>query len=94
MDNDDKMQIVTTCDVSDMMTEINRFLFHMVLVHVITHVIDGKDELYGEHIIKNMIITAIAIMAYHVLFKKITKPKLKKIQSMCERNKDKQSLAK
>ena len=91
MSDDNKinnLQIVTTCDISDMMAEINRFLFHMILVHIITHVIDGKDELYGENIIRNMIITAIAIILYHIIFKKITKTKLKNIQLICDKGKD------
>lgn len=77
---------VTNCDISDMITEINRFLFHILLIHVITYTIDGKDELFGNNVIRTMFITAIAVMTYHVLFKKLINSKLKKIQSTCKKD--------
>jgi hypothetical protein len=74
---------ITKCDISEMISETNRFLFHILLIHIITHIIDGKDELFGEPLVKTLYITAIAIMSYHILFKKLIEPKLKKIRSIC-----------
>lgn len=80
---------VTNCDISDIITEANRFLFHVALVHILTHIIDGKDELFGPHAIKTLFVTAIAILSYHILFKKLVDPKLKKIQYICKNPKKK-----
>ena len=74
---------ITNCDVSEIMSETNRFLFHILLVHIITHTIDGKDELFGKQIWKTLLITAISIITYHILFKKMVEPKLKKIHNVC-----------
>ena len=74
---------ITNCDISDIITETNRFIFHILLIHIITHIIDGKDELFGSQLIKTLFITAIAILTYHILFKKLINTKLKKIQSIC-----------
>ena len=75
---------VSNCDMSEIISESNRFLFHILLVHVITHLIDGEDELFGMKTIKTLFITAVAIMSYHIFFKKMTEPKLKKIKSICK----------
>lgn len=80
---------ITNCDVSDIISEGNRFMFHVALVHIVTHVIDGKDELFGHQTIKTLFITAIAILSYHILFKKLVDPKLKKIQYICKNPKKK-----
>lgn len=74
---------ITNCDISEIMSETNRFLFHIMLIHVISHIIDRKDVLFGEQIFKTLMITTIAILAYHILFKKLVEPKLKKIQNVC-----------
>jgi dolichol kinase len=74
---------ITHCDISEIMSEANRFLFHIMLVHIIAHIIDGKDVLFGEQIFKTLLITVIAILTYHILFKKLVEPKLKKIHNVC-----------
>jgi len=78
---------ITQCDMSDVITETNRFLFHIILIHIITHIIDGKDDLFGEQIIKTLIVTALAIVVYNIVFKKIVEPKLKELHSMCNMSK-------
>jgi hypothetical protein len=78
---------ITNCDASDIITETNRFLFHIMLIHIITHIIDGKDELFNQQFFKTLLITAIAIITYHILFKKLVDTKLKKIQSVCKTRK-------
>lgn len=75
---------ITNCDVSDIITETNRFLFHITLVHIMTHIVDGNDDLFGPQIFKTLLVTAIAIITYHILFKKLVDSKLKKIQSVCK----------
>lgn len=75
---------VTNCDISDIISETNRFLFHIMLIHIITHIIDGKDDLFGTQTIKTLFITALAILSYHVLFKKLVEPKMKKLKTICK----------
>lgn len=55
-----------------------------MLIHVITHIIDGKDEIMGMQTIKTLFITVVAILVYHIFFKKLVEPKLKKIKSICK----------
>lgn len=74
---------ITKCDLSEIISESNRFLFHIMLIHVITNIIDGKKEVFSSTLLKTLFITALAIICYHILFKKIVGPKLKKIQHIC-----------
>lgn len=75
---------INNCDVSDIITETIRFLCHIMLVHIITHIVDGNDDLFGPQIFKTLLITAIAIISYNILFKKLVDAKLKKIHSVCK----------
>lgn len=79
---------ISNCDISDIIIETNRFLFHIFLIHIITHMIDGKDELFGQQLFKTLLITTLAIITYHVLFKKSVEGKLKKIHNMCVKTKN------
>lgn len=75
---------ITECDMSEIISESNRYIFHILLVHIITHIIDGKDELLGLQTFKILFVTAVAIITYHIFFKKMTEPKLKKIKHVCK----------
>lgn len=77
---------VSQCDMSDIMTEVSRFMYHIVLIHIITHMIDGKNELFGSELFKTLFVTAFSVMLYHVCFKKFMNAKLKNIQSNCNSN--------
>lgn len=79
---------ITNCDTSDIITEVSRFMYHILLIHLITYVIDGKDELFGSQLFKTLFITAFAVMVYHILFKKFMSAKLKNIQSVCKTDKN------
>ena len=74
---------VTNCDISDIVTEINRFMFHIILIHVITCSIDTKEKFFGIQLYKTLFVTVLAVIIYHTIFKKIVNGKLKKIQSYC-----------
>jgi len=74
---------VTQCEMSDIIEESHRFLLHISLVHVLMYVIDGKAELFGPEIIKTLVVTAIAIIIYNIVFRKVIKSKLKKVKSAC-----------
>lgn len=77
---------ITNCDISDISTETNRFMFHILLIHLITFSIDRKDELLGSQLFKTLFITALAVIVYHTIFKKFMNAKLKNIQSSCNNN--------
>jgi len=76
---------ISQCEIGNIMEEIQRFLFHITLVHIFSNVVDGKENLFGRDIFKTLIVTSIAILAYHILFKKIAQPKLKKVKLACEK---------
>lgn len=75
---------ITPCDIAEIITETNRFLFHIALVHITSCIIDGNEEFFGAQVIKTLFITAVAIILYHIICKKIVEPKLKKIKTVCE----------
>jgi dolichol kinase len=75
---------ITKCDLSDIVNESSRFIFHITLVHIITYIIDGKEELMGLQLMKTLVVTAIAITLYHIILKKIAEPKLRKIRYKCK----------
>jgi hypothetical protein len=82
--DDENLFLLNNCDVSDIFTEINRFMYHILLIHLITCSIDNKEQLFGMQLLKTLFITALAIVVYHVFFKKIMKKKLKNIHDACD----------
>ncbi len=76
---------ITNCDVADMITETSRFMFHIYLIHVVTCIIDGTDDILGNQVFKLMFITAMSVVIYHILFKKLMNVQLKPIQSICKK---------
>lgn len=77
---------ITNCDVSDIITELNRYLFHIVLLHIATYALDQKETLFGNNLLKIILATVVAVVIYHVVFKKIVLTKLKEIQFECKKN--------
>lgn len=76
---------ITNCDVSDITTELNRYLFHIVLMHIVTYMLDNKDPLFGPNLFKIMFATVISVTVYHLVFKRFVTTKLKQIQSTCKK---------
>lgn len=79
---------ISQCDMSDIFTEVSRFMYHILLIHVITYTMDRKDELFGAQLFKTLFATALAVIIYHIFFKKIMNAKLKNIQSTCNASKE------
>lgn len=75
---------IRPCDMSDILSETTRFLFHISLVHIATYLIDGREELFGMNMIRTLFVTAVAVILYHLLIKKIIEPKLKNIRQVCD----------
>lgn len=75
---------ITECDISEMIPEINRFVLHIFLVQVISSFIN-KEPLIIINMLKTLLITTLAIIGYHIIFKKISNKKLKNIKFMCKK---------
>jgi hypothetical protein len=79
---------ITSGDMIDIITDSSRFMFHILLVHVVTHIIDGEDELFGMKTVKSLFVTAMSILIYYVLFKKMVDAKLNNIKSKNDKDND------
>ncbi|VBB18324.1 hypothetical protein YASMINEVIRUS_787 [Yasminevirus sp. GU-2018] len=79
---------VTWCNIAQIVGESNRFLFHVMLVHVATSIIEGKKDFFGQEFFRTMIITATAIVMYHLFFRKMVEPKVEKMKLICYTGKD------
>lgn len=79
---------ISELEMADIITDGSRFMFHILLVHVVTHILDGEDELFGIKTLKSMFVTAMAILIYYVLFKKMVDAKLNKLRSKYNTSKD------
>ena len=76
---------ISKSDIVDIISESQRFMFHIFIVNMMTHLIDNKpEEILGETIIKTLLATAIAVIIYNIFIKKLIEPKLKKLKKMNE----------
>lgn len=88
---------IDQCNISQIIGESNRFLFHVFLVHISTCLIDGKKSFFSEELFKTLLITFAAIALYHIFFRKIIEPKIEKMKLICysdntERSKKQQEI--
>lgn len=82
---------ISQCNLAQTIGETNRFLFHVILVHFATCIIEGKKAFFGEELFRTLLITAMAITMYHVFFRKIIEPKIEKMKLICYNGKDRVS---
>ena len=81
---------LTVCDIAQIVGESNRFLFHVMLVHIATIIIEQKKSFFSEEFFRTLVITSTAIVLYHLFFRKIAEPKIEKMKLICYADKDKQ----
>lgn len=80
------------CDMVEMISEASRFSFHILLVHVVSYSIYGKNpigpntEFLGKHLIITILITISAIILYYIFFKRFMDSKIKKLKTTCDNN--------
>jgi len=75
---------ISRCNVVEIISESQRFLFHIFIVHIIINLIDNKPyEILNENILKTLLATIIAVIIYNISIKKIIDPKIKKLKNMC-----------
>ncbi len=79
---------ISHCNVAQIVAETNRFLFHVMLVHFVSCITEGKKAFFGEELFRTLLITSMAITMYHVFFRKIIEPKIEKMKIICYNNKD------
>lgn len=79
---------ISQCNLAQTVGESNRFLFHVMLVHFATCIIEGKKAFLGEELFRTLLITAMAITMYHVFFRKIIEPKVEKMKLICYNDRD------
>lgn len=89
---------ISNCNIAQMIGESNRFLFHVLLVHISTCIINGNNNIITEDLFRTLLITAMSIIMYHIFFRKIIEPKLEKMNLICfnrnKRNIDKKKIDK
>lgn len=79
---------ISNCNIAQIIGETNRFLFHVLLVHISTCIINGDMNFFTEDLFRTLLITAMSIIMYHIFFRKIIEPKLEKMNLICfNRNK-------
>lgn len=79
---------VSECNVAQLIGETSRFMFHVFLIHITTCIIEGRHgDMFSNTLFKTLLVTAIAIILYHIFFRKIVEPKIKKMKSICVKNK-------
>lgn len=75
---------ISECNVAQLIGEANRFMFHVFLIHITTCIIEGRHtDIFSSTLFKTLLITAIAIILYHLFFRKIIEPQIKKMKSIC-----------
>jgi hypothetical protein len=58
--------------IRETLGEANRLLFQIFLVHIITCIINRNNNIFSKELFRSLIITAMAIILYHIFVKKIT----------------------
>lgn len=74
---------INTSSVAQIIGDSNRFLFHILLVQITTCIINGDNNFFTENLFKTLLISAIAIIIYHIFFKKIIEPVIEKMNLIC-----------
>jgi hypothetical protein len=74
---------VDRCVIAQIIGESNRYIWHLLLIHVTTSVFDGDSNIFGNDLLRKIIITALAIILYHILIRKLVEPHVKKMKTIC-----------
>lgn len=74
---------ISQCNIAQLIGESTRFLFHVMLIHISTCIIEKKKEYINKELFKTLMITAMAIILYNLFFRKIIEPKVEKMKLIC-----------
>uniref|UniRef100_A0A6C0EBN1 Uncharacterized protein n=1 Tax=viral metagenome TaxID=1070528 RepID=A0A6C0EBN1_9ZZZZ len=75
---------ITKCDIVEIITEGHRFLIHIFLVTLINNIFNDEQQLISSTLVKTLLATAIAVILYHLLIKRLLEPKLKLLKKICD----------
>ena len=75
---------LTRCDLVEIIMETIRYLSQIALLHVLNYMSSEKQPLFDTNFFKIMLFTALAIIIYHVVIKKLFKNKFKKMKYVCD----------
>ena len=77
---------ITDCEIVEGIKESKRLLFQILLVHIILCIVNGNYNFFSKELFKSLIITAAAIMFYHLFLRKIIDPKINYMMKVCDNN--------
>ncbi len=75
--------IISKCDLVEIILENIRFLSHITLLHILNCTLNDSEELFDVRYLKIMLFTALAIVIYNILVKKLFESKTKKLKYVC-----------
>lgn len=76
---------VYKCDITDIITETIRFLSHLLLIHVFTYIVDTKEEFMNKMFVRTMLFTAMSIIIYNLVVKKLFMENVVKLRAICDK---------
>jgi hypothetical protein len=79
------MTYLNKCNIMHMIGELRRFGFHIILIHLISIIIQGKS-VYDDFFII-LLVTLLSITIYHIFIKKLVEPSQKKMKNICKMHK-------
>ena len=74
---------ISKCNVAQIIGEAHRFLFHVLLVHISTCIIKKDTNIFTDELFRSLLMTAMAIVMYHIFFRKLIEPHLEKMNLIC-----------
>jgi hypothetical protein len=79
---------VSTCDISEIVLEIIRYLSHIILLHTINFAVNNDVEggFLNISFLKTLLYTCIAVLIYHVVIKKIFSNSIARMKKICRDN--------
>jgi len=77
---DDIFQIRQS-DIANLIGETSRFVMHVLMMHILSVIILKKEDLFGTPLFQTIIMTIMAIVLYHLFFRKIIEPELEKMKN-------------
>ena len=79
----DEILNISNCNIAQIIGETNRFMFHIILAHIATYIIEDNKKLFNEDLFRSLLITAVAVLLYHILFRKTIEPLIEKMKLIC-----------
>jgi hypothetical protein len=69
-------------DIHNMFHDMNRFMFHIILIHILTYMVDPNYTTTNYQAMRTVFVTVLAIFVYYVLLKSFITKKLNDILAL------------